>query len=149
MKRCLVDVNVWLGLLVIQHEHHELARKWFDGLAAGEAGLCRIVQLALVRLLANRSIMGVHAVSASAAWNLLETLVEDERVDFISEPLGVDSVLPTLLNYKIPTGKLVTDAYLAAFAITASRRLVTLDRGFRQFRGLDVNLLGVDDLKSN
>jgi toxin-antitoxin system PIN domain toxin len=142
MKRCLIDVNVLLALLVVQHEHHELARKWFDGLVADEAGLCRIVQLALVRLLANRSIMAVHAVSASAAWNLIETLLEDERVDFIPEPSGLDLVLPTLLNYEIPTGKLVTDAYLAAFAITASRRLVTLDRGFRQFRELDVDLLG-------
>jgi hypothetical protein len=141
MKRCLVDVNVWLALLVIQHEHHDLARKWFDSLAAGEAGLCRIVQLAIIRLLANRSIMGVHAVSAGAAWTLTEKLLEDERVDFVSEPSGVDSVLPALLNYPIPTGKLVTDAYLAAFAIAASRRLVTLDRGFRQFRGLDVDLL--------
>lgn len=141
MKRCLVNVNVWLALLVIQHEHHKLARKWFDRLAADEAGLCRIVQLALIRLLANRSIMGVHVVSASSAWDLIEKLLEDERVDFIPEPSGVDSVLPTLLNYPIPTGKLVTDAYLAAFAIAASRRLVTLDRGFRQFRGLDVDLL--------
>ena len=37
----------------------------------------------------------------------------------------------------------LTDAYLAAFAIVASRRLVTLDRGFRQFRGLDLDLLGL------
>jgi predicted nucleic acid-binding protein len=72
---------------------------------------------------------------------LTEKLLEDERVDFVSEPAGVDSVLPALLNCPIPTGKLVADAYLAAFAITASRRLVTLDRGFRQFRGLDVDLL--------
>ena len=67
--------------------------------------------------------------------------MEDERVDFVSEPAGVDSILPTLPHYPIPTGKLVTDAYLAAFAIAASRRLVTLDRGFRQFRGLDLDLL--------
>jgi predicted nucleic acid-binding protein len=86
--------------------------------------------------------MGTHVVSASAAWGLIEALLEDERVNFIPEPSGLDSVLPTLLNYEIPPGKLVTDAYLAAFAITASRRLVTLDRGFRQFRGLDVDLLG-------
>jgi predicted nucleic acid-binding protein len=79
MKRCLVDVNVWFALIVIQHKHHKLARKWFDRLAADEAGLCRIVQLALIRLLANRSIMGVHVVSASAAWDLLEKLLEDER----------------------------------------------------------------------
>jgi len=84
----LVDANVWLALLVIQHEHHKRARQWFETLtlAADEGGLCRIVQLALIRLLGNRSIMGVHAISASAAWNLLEKLLEDERVDFVPEP---------------------------------------------------------------
>lgn len=142
MTPCLVDVNVWLALLVRQHEHHRLAGKWFDDLAASEAELCRLVQLALIRLLANRSIMGEHALSTTAAWDLIETLKEDERVEFVAEPAGLDAVMPELLKYPVPTGKFVTDAYLAAFAMAASRRLVTLDRGFRQFRGLRVDLLG-------
>lgn len=142
MKRCLVDVNVLLAMLVRQHEHHKLARKWFDTLTQAEAGLCRLVQLALMRLLANRSILGPDAMAAAAAWSLLEELLQDDRIDFIAEPSHLDSILPTLLNYPIPTGKLVTGASLAAFAIAASRRLVTLDSGFRQFRGLQVDLLG-------
>jgi len=142
MKRCLVDVNVVLALLVRQHEHHRLARKWFDTLEASEAGLCRMVHLALIRLLGNRAIMGDDALSASAAWILIEELLLDERMEFLAEPSNLDSVMPSLLNYPIPTGKLIADAYLAAFAICETRRLVTLDRGFRQFRGLAVELLG-------
>lgn len=142
MKRCLVDVNVCLALLVRQHEHHTLARRWFDTLTAGEAGVCRPVHLSLIRLLGNRSIMGSHALSALDAWSLIQELLQDERLDFVAEPTDLDSVLPALLKYPIPTGKLVADAYLAAFAITDSRRLVTLDRGFRQFGGLRVDLLG-------
>jgi toxin-antitoxin system PIN domain toxin len=142
MKRCLVDVNVMLALLVRQHEHHRLARKWFDTLEANEAGLCRLVHLALIRLLGNSAIMGDDALSASAAWLLVEELLLDERVDFLAEPSDLDSVMPTLLHYPIPTGKLVGDAYLAAFAMCEGRRVVTLDRGFRQFRGLSVELLG-------
>jgi hypothetical protein len=137
----LADVNVWLALLVMQHEHHRTAIRWFDKLPAGEAGLCRMVQLALIRLLGNRSIMGDSAISAAAAWDLIETLLEDERVSMIPEPPRIDSVFPALLQYPVPTGKLVGDAYLAAFAMSDSRRLVTLDRGFRQFRGLEVELL--------
>jgi predicted nucleic acid-binding protein len=34
------------------------------------------------------------------------------------------------------------DAYLAAFARTAGYRLVTTDVAFRQFPGLDVQVLG-------
>ena len=141
MKQCLVDVNVLLALLTRQHIHHQLARKWFDSLSAGEAGLCRLVQLALIRLLGNRSIMGDHAVSATSAWRLVDELLQDERLDFVVEPLLLDSAFPSLLNYPIPAGKVLSDAYLAAFSIAASRRLVTLDRGFRQFDGLEVDLL--------
>jgi len=143
MTPCLVDLNVWLALLVRQHEHHRLARRWFDALAPGDGGLCRVVQLGLIRLLANRSILGDHAVPPAAGWSLIGELLEDERVEFLPEPAGLDSVLAGLWNYPVPTGKLVTDAYLAAFAITASRSLATLDRGFRQFHGLPLELLGV------
>jgi toxin-antitoxin system PIN domain toxin len=143
MKRCLADVNVLLPLLVRHHEHHELALRWFDGLAPGEAVLCRFVQLALVRLLGNRTIMGKYAVSASAAWDLIVELIEDERVEFAAESPLVDGVFPKLLRYAAPTNKLVGDAYLAAFSIAGQMRLTTVDKGFEQFRGVDLQLLSV------
>jgi toxin-antitoxin system PIN domain toxin len=141
MKPCLADVNVLLALLVRQHEHHKVALRWFDRLAADEAGLCRFAQLAVIRLLGNHHIMGDDAVPAGTAWSLLDELTQDERIAFVPEPGLLDSVLPTLLNHPIPTGKLIGDAYLAAFSIAGSRRMVTLDRGFRQFKGLDVEIL--------
>jgi toxin-antitoxin system PIN domain toxin len=138
MTPCLVDVNVWLALLAVRHVHHKPARRWFDALAADDAGLCRIVQLAVIRLLGNPTIMGTDAVPAVDAWNLISQLLEDERVVFVDEPPGIDSILPGLFRYPTPTGKLVGDAYLAAFAIAASRKIATTDRGFQQFRGLQV-----------
>jgi toxin-antitoxin system PIN domain toxin len=138
MKQCLADVNILLALLVLNHEHHVRAGIWFDSLTAHEVGLCRPVQLALIRLIGNKSVMGIHAVSSLKAWNLIEELLQDERVDFIAEPTSIDTIFPSLLKYAVPTTKLVGDAFLAAFAIAASRTLVTLDSGFRQFRGLDV-----------
>ena len=117
----MADVNVLLALLVRHHDHHVVARKWFDGLEAGEAGLRRVVQLATIRLLGNSSIMADHAISA-AAWALLEELLLDERIDFAEEPPLFDSVFPGLLKYRGPTSKLVGDAYLAAFAMASSRR---------------------------
>ena len=110
MKQCLVDVNVWLAVVVVQHVHHGLAMRWFESLEAGEAGMCRIVQLGLVRLLANPSAIGNDAVSVSAAWRIAEKLLGDARVEFVSEPTDIDATMPELLKYKEPTGKLVTDA---------------------------------------
>ncbi len=141
MKRCLADVNVLLALMVRHHEHHKRARKWFEGLEAGEAGLCRFVQLALIRLLGNRAVMGEYALPASRAWLLIEELLEDERLDFIDEPREFEAIFPALLKHPVPTGKLVGDAYLAAFAVAIHCRLATLDRGFRQFSGLEIELL--------
>lgn len=142
MKPCLVDVNVWLALLVRHHVHHRDATEWYESLAAGEAGLCRVVQLGVVRLLGNPSIMDGHPISAVDGWRATEQLLEDERVDFVPDADLVDSLMPKLLTYKIPTPKLVTDAYIAGLAIGQSRRLTTLDRGFLGFDGLDVRLLG-------
>ena len=140
MTPCLADVNVLLPLLVRHHEHHELASRWFDGLAAGEAVLCRFVQLALVRLLGNRTVMGEYAISASTAWNLIAELLEDERMEFATEPSLLDAVLPKLLRYPAPPGKLVGDAYLAAFSIAGKMRLTTADKAFGQFRDVDLQL---------
>jgi toxin-antitoxin system PIN domain toxin len=144
MKQCLVDVNVVLALLADGHDHHQLAVGWFDSMTAGETVLCRIVQLSLIRLLGNRTVMGDKVRSASSAWRLIEEFLRDERVNFVGEPPQIDSVFPVMLRYSIPTNKLVADAWLAAFAIASSSRLVTLDAGFRQFKGLDLLLLQGD-----
>jgi uncharacterized protein len=141
MKQCLADVNVWFALLVRQHQHHHPALRWFDDLAPSEAGLYRFIQLALIRLLTNRSILGEDAVSALTAWELIVQLLEDERVVFLPDPPQIDSFLPALLRYSVPTSKLVSDVYIAAFALSTSRTLVTLDRGFRQFRDLKLEFL--------
>lgn len=141
MRRCLVDLNVCLALSVRHHEHHSQARAWFETLTAGEAGLCRVVQLGLVRLLTNKSILGQYALPAREAWAFVDQLLEDERLDFIVEPLDLAGFVPAFLQYPCPTGKLITDAYLAAFAVAGSLCLVTFDRGFRQFKGLDLVLL--------
>ncbi len=141
MKPCLVDVNVWFALLVVPHEHHEKASHWYDSLEAGNAVLCRHVQLALIRLLSNKTILQDEAIAARTAWDTLTELASDERVVFHAEPSEFETVFPALLRYPVPTTKLVSDAYLAAFAIAGALPFLTFDRGFRQFRGLEVTLL--------
>lgn len=126
--------------MVRHHSHHGLAANWFSGIGVGEAYLCRVVQLGLIRLLGNRAVMGPHVVPAGIAWLAIETFLQDERIGFAPEP-PLDLVFPTLLKYPVPTNKLVGDAYLAAFSIAASLQFVTLDRGFRQFAEIDLLLL--------
>jgi hypothetical protein len=141
MKPCLVDVNLVLALLIPRHQHHRIALRWFDELIAGQAGLCRFAQLAVVRLLANRTVMGDYAMPAVDGWLLVDQLLQDERIEFVPEPSVIDSLLPVMLQWKVPSGKLVGDAYLAAFALASARCLVTIDAGFRSLRAVDVRLI--------
>lgn len=85
--------------------------------------------------------MGQLAMAPADAWRMTEALRRDERVVFVQEPEGIDSIFPGLLNMPAPSGKPVGDAYLAAFAIASSRRMATFDAGFRQFKGLEVEIL--------
>ena len=141
MKRCLADANVFLALLAKNHRHYEGTLRWFDALEPGQAVLCRYVQLAVVRLLANKSVMGTDVVDPGTAWQLIQELCEDERVTFVPEPHQIESTMVSMLNMAQGASNIVTDAYLAAFAITGAMRITTMDRGFRQFRGLDLELL--------
>jgi|SRR5690242_6467552 len=141
MNSYVVDANVWLALVVDGHPHSARSVEWFEGIAVADAAICRIVQLALMRLLANRTVMGDAVLSASQAWSRVVQLLQDERVIFLPEPRELETILPSLLRYPVPTQNLINDAYLAAFAICSNRELVTWDRGFQQFRGLRVKLL--------
>jgi len=142
MKSCLADINVLVALLAGSHVHHSLARKWFAETGPGEIGICRYVQLGVMRLLGNPVVMGNSAISGLAAFRLINDLVDlDERTEFVTEHPKVNSVLPELLSYPVPASKAISDAYLAAFAIAGDRRLVTFDAGFKRFKRLDVALL--------
>jgi predicted nucleic acid-binding protein len=85
--------------------------------------------------------MNDEALSPAAAWKLIDELLEDERVVFLHEPPDLGSFIPALLDADSPATKVVADAYLAAFSIASSRRMVTFDRGFQQFKDLNLELL--------
>lgn len=49
MKRYLLDVNVWFALAVVEHRHHEEAKRWWDQ-TNGILGFVRMTQIGLLRL---------------------------------------------------------------------------------------------------
>jgi toxin-antitoxin system PIN domain toxin len=138
----VIDANVLLALLIREHSYHQRSLAWFLRLEVGEAGICRFVQLSVTRLLGTRTVMGASALPAAHAWWKIAELLDDERVEFREEPIGLADVLPTLFRYRQPTPNLINDAYLAAFAIAGGHKLVTCDRGFTEFRGLALEILG-------
>lgn len=66
----------------------------------------------------------------------------DNRIFFRNEePAGLERRWQELALRETASPKLWMDAYLAAFALAGGYRLVTTDRAFRQFTGLDLILL--------
>jgi len=140
--RALCDVNALLALVYAGHEHHRPVVKWLDAMPDDSVLICRTSQAGLLRLLTIRSLMQDDVCTMAAAWRVYDQLLADSRFRFCSEPEGVTDLWRALCPPHMVAPKKWTDAYLAAFAIATGTRLVTLDRGFHEFRGLEVLVLG-------
>ena len=79
--------------------------------------------------------------SQRPAWSTYEGFLADERIAWVDEPRGLESHWQKFAGSSKPSPKLWMDAYLAAFAIAGGYQLVTTDKAFKQFRGLDMLVL--------
>lgn len=137
----LPDVNVWLALAVQEHPHHDRALAYWQQQAAARVWFCRVTMLGLVRLLTQPRLMGHGALEPAAALSACERFARLPEVGLHADPLGCDRALQRLLQPGLPR-RLLTDAYLAAFAESANLRLVTFDRDFGRCEGLNALQLG-------
>jgi toxin-antitoxin system PIN domain toxin len=132
-----LDVNVWLALAVEAHAHHQRARSYWEREAAPIAAFCRVTQMAFLRLLTNRAVMGSQVLSPSAAWAKTSDFMRLPEVELLDEPLGVEDAWTRFATAGRFSPNLWTNAYLAAFAHRAGLRLVSFDKGFSRFEGLN------------
>jgi len=81
-----------------------------------------------------------QAKSQQDAWKIYDSWLEDDRVEFLEEPSGIDTQFRILTQSAQASPKDWADCYLAAFAHASRLTLVTFDRGF-QARARDLVLL--------
>jgi uncharacterized protein len=126
------DVNVWVALTYSGHEHHGIARKWFEGVdMEARVCFCRFTQIVLLRLLTTAAVMGSDEVMTQAeAWHAYDVWRDDGRVLFLEEPPHLEDLFRQLSHQPRSNSKNWADAYLAAFAAVSGMQLVTFDRGF-------------------
>jgi len=127
MTSCLVDINVWLALSHKGHVHHALAIDWFSTLE-NSACFCRPTQIGFLRLLTNSHVMGKDAQTLRQAWTTYDALREDDRVDFLREPPGVEEIFRELTQSRSSRA--------------AGLRVVSFDSVFNSMRGVDSVVLG-------
>lgn len=138
----LPDVNIWLALALSGHSHHQAAKTWLEGqVTAASIFFCRTTQQGLLRLLTTAGIMagyGIAPLSNEKAWAVVDSFMEDERIAFAEEPHGIEVAWKAYALRHFPSPKLWMDAWLAAFAQRSRLQMVTTDKAFSQFQGLDL-----------
>ena len=143
----LCDSNVWLALALSKHAHHAAAREWFEAVEEPESiCFCRATQQTFLRLLTNASVLSPYGnlpLTNRQAWETYAALRADDRVVLrAEEPAGLETRWERLAVCDTASPKIWMDAYLAAFALAGGYQMVTTDAAFKQFRGLNLELLG-------
>ena len=136
MNSYFPDVNVWLALAFQGHIHHFAAAEWLSQVD-DPVRFCRFTQMGFLRLSTLPAAMRDEAKNQKDAWRAYDSLMEDDRISFESEPRPAALGYPfreLTLRHNSRTGSW-TDAYLAAFAEVADLTLVTFDRGLKRMAG--------------
>lgn len=117
----LLDANVLIALVVVDHVHHEPAEEWLSSTGAAFA-TCPMTQGSLIRLLLR------EGQTSGAARELVNGITADQRHEFWPDSVSFDDVsLAGVIGHRQ-----VTDAYLAQLARMHNGRLATFDRGLAQ-----------------
>jgi len=122
------DVNVWLALLLEDHEHHAQALAWWVQPEEVALGFTRLTQLSVLRLLTTSAVTRDQPLTMTEAWQAYERLFQDERVALYPEPTGFEMRFRQLSQLPTASPKVWADAYLLAFASGHQGQLVTFDR---------------------
>ena len=148
MPASLFDTSVWLAAIFEQHPFHTIARQALQQATTTQpAVFCRATQQAVLRLTSTAGIAkayGVPPLTNRGALMTLEALQALPQVTWRDEAPGVFGRWCTLAAMESASPKVWMDAYLAAFAMQAGLRMLSLDRDFANFvkQGLDLQLLG-------
>jgi toxin-antitoxin system PIN domain toxin len=130
------DLNVWLALSDIGHEHNRDAWNWMSSLPRdARLVFSRYTQLGLLRLLTNTAVMGEATLNLREAWDVYDRWLEDPRVEFYPEPRGADGTFRQLTESftKQQATKALGDCWLLACASGIDATLVTFDRALYDY----------------
>ncbi|MEX1023335.1 MAG: TA system VapC family ribonuclease toxin [Dehalococcoidia bacterium] len=114
----LLDANVLIALVSIEHVHHDSAEAWLRDLD-DEFATCPSTEGSLLRFLIREG----HGVAT--VHNVLSEIASDPRHEFWPDALSYTDVP---LN-EVMGHRQVTDAYLTALARSHRTRIATFDRG--------------------
>lgn len=112
----LLDANVLIALVVVEHEHHEMAEGWF--VDQSEVLLCPTVEGALMRYLVRLGESAMTAVEVLHRWR------EHVKVTFVPDDQSyTEADWSSVRGYRQ-----FTETHLVSLARRHGARLATFDR---------------------
>jgi hypothetical protein len=133
----LVDSNILLYAEDALSPHHDVAREWWDGQLSGSSPvcLCWTVIGAFIRIGTNPRVFETP-LPLKAAIARVQSWLDQPCTRLISATERHWPVYQDLLKEGQAIGNLVTDAHLAALALTHGCELMSTDADFARFRKL-------------
>jgi toxin-antitoxin system PIN domain toxin len=130
-------------LTATEHVHHKRALKYWNSEADEQLAFCRITAMGLVRVTSQPHTFDGKPLPPNEAWGNYLRWVALPHVRLSPEPDGVDRLISDWSRSNLVSQRGWTDVYLAAFAVIRGLRLVTFDRGFEKYPGVELLLLEV------
>jgi len=134
--RALLDINVLIALLDVDHIHHVVARDWLASNIAEGWASCAVTQAGCIRVLSQS-----NYPNAVAPAEIAQRLREATEAPFHHYWSDVPYLLSSsLVDWQWVLGSTqVTDAYLLGLAVHHGGRLVTFDHSVprRAVRGAE------------
>jgi toxin-antitoxin system PIN domain toxin len=138
--QAVADTNLVFALVNTRHSFHRRACAWLDSQPPGfRMGICRLVQMGLLRLLGNKYAMDGDPLTLAQSWQVYANLIGDPSVCFLPEPNGFQAKWIELCQPYGAAPKVVNDAYLAAVAIQLNLPVATFDQDFDNFPSVTVS----------
>jgi toxin-antitoxin system PIN domain toxin len=133
----IVDLNILLYALNRDAAHHAAVHRWWEEAINGEEaiGIPWVVISGFLRICTRPGILP-NPLDPAGAIEIVDDWFTLETVRLVHEQEGHWPTLRALILEAGTAGNLVTDAHLAALAITHGATLVSCDSDFARFKGL-------------
>jgi uncharacterized protein len=133
----LIDTNILIYAVNKDAPQHARARSWLETALAGTEtiGIPWTVLLAFLRLTTRPGLFR-NPLRIGAAFDLIDSWLEQTSVSIVHPGSGHGLILRKLLEPLGTGGNLTSDAYLAALALEHRAELFSTDHDFQRFPGL-------------
>jgi uncharacterized protein len=124
MRRALLDINLLIALLDLDHSHHREARSWLEREAKHGWASCPITQNGCVRVMSQPTYP--NPLPAGLIVSRLRTATKTSHHEFWPDDVSILDELCIRAD-RVHGPKQITDIYLLALAVQHEGRLVTFD----------------------